>query len=52
MTDEEIMEWAKGLYKSVVEQLQSATYGTQDSTTSKNEYDFSPQQLEEAKLYL
>lgn len=52
MTDEEIMQWAKGLYKSVVEQLQSATYGTQDSTTSKNEYDFSPQQLEEATLYL
>jgi len=52
MTDEEIMQWARGLYKSVVEQLQPANYGAEDSTTSKNEYGFSPQQLEEAKLYL
>jgi len=52
MTDEEIMEWAKGLYKSVVAQLKPATYGTADSTTSEDEYGFSPQQLEESKLYL
>jgi len=36
MTDEEIMQWAKGLYKSVVEQLQPATYSNEESTNSNN----------------
>jgi hypothetical protein len=35
MTDEEIMQWAKGLYKSVVEQLQPAQTQAQEQTEAK-----------------